>query len=142
MLPSLDICLYSIDNLWLKERQITPIKIMKPDWRYLNCVSIGFSCPRYLQNTDWKQKYGQSKGVPKDESIFFNQHKTLSVGRVKAYGPNTCIQSNAGVGAQGSPVFNELGRCWGILIGSHHDVPPKSSNEPLIPDAKALKQAH
>ena len=77
--------------------------------------------------------------MPKDESIFFGQHKTLTLGRVKAYGPNTCIQSNVGVGAQGSPVFNELGRCWGILIGSHNDIPQKVNTEPLIPDAKALK---
>ena len=39
-------------------------------------------------------------------------------------------------------MFNELGRCWGILVGSHPDVPQKCSTEPLIPDAKVLKQAH
>ncbi len=56
-------------------------------------------------------------------------HKTLSVGKVKSYGSNTCIQSSVGQGAQGSPVFNELGRCWGILIGSHDDIPSKVTAE-------------
>ena len=99
MLPSLDICLYEISNQWLKERNIPPCKIMKPDWRYLNCVSIGFTSPQVSDVNHWRQKYGQSKGVPKDESHLIGYHKTLSVGKVKSYGSNTCIQSSVGQGA-------------------------------------------
>lgn len=72
MLPSLDICLFAIDSAWLKDRDISPLKIMKPDWRYLTAASIGFSCPRVLEFKEWRQKYGQSRGVCKDESNMLN----------------------------------------------------------------------
>jgi len=54
MLPSLDFCLFKIDSAWLKDRHIQPLKIMKPDWRYLTCASIGFSCPRLLEYAEWR----------------------------------------------------------------------------------------
>lgn len=40
----------------------------------------------------------------------------------------------AGVGAQGSPVFNELGKCWGLVIGSYNDIPAKMAEEVHVPD--------
>ena len=40
----------------------------------------------------------------------------------------------AGVGAQGSPVFNELGKCWGLVIGSYNDIPAKMVEEVHVPD--------
>jgi hypothetical protein len=58
VVPSLDFCLYKIDNKWLKDRQIAPVRIMKPDWRFLNCATIGFSCPQLFDATTWRQKYG------------------------------------------------------------------------------------
>ena len=58
MVPSLDVSLYQINNSWLKERNVNPIKIMKPDWRYLTCVSVGFINPRIIELKDWKIKYG------------------------------------------------------------------------------------
>ena len=103
--------------------------MMKPDWRYLNCASIGFSCPRKLETKEWRAKYGQSRGVGKDEGQTISQHKLLSIGKVKSYGSITCIQNSAGIGAQGSPVFNELGKCWGFLLRSYNDVPPKANDE-------------
>lgn len=54
MLPSLDFCLFNIEALWLRERNIAPLKIMKPDWRYLTCGSIGYSCPRVLEFNEWR----------------------------------------------------------------------------------------
>ena len=69
MIPSLDVCLYHINTAWLRERNINPIKIMKPDWRYLTCASIGFINPKVYEIKDWKIKYGSSNGVPRDESL-------------------------------------------------------------------------
>lgn len=138
MLPSLDICLYHIEDQFVKDRSIKPLRIMKPDWRYLTCAHIGFSNPRMYDYKEWKAKYGQSRGVGKDEGAILNQHKALSIGRVKSYGSITCIQSSAGLGAQGSPVFNELGKCWGFLINSYRDIPPKLSEEISIPDPLRL----
>ena len=91
MLPSLDICLFEVNDTWLKERQIKALKMMKPDWRYLTAASIGFSCPRLLEFKEWRAKYGQSKGVGKDEGCMISQHKMLSIGKVKSYGSVTCI---------------------------------------------------
>lgn len=67
--------------------------------------------------------------MPREEGAILNQHKQLSVGKVKSYGSITCIQTTAGLGAQGSPVFNELGKCWGLLIGSYNDIPAKIAEE-------------
>ena len=30
-----------------------------------------------------------------------------------------------GLGSQGSPVFSELGKCWGFVITCHNDLPDK-----------------
>lgn len=90
-IPSLDICLYHIDDNFIKDRAIKPLKIMKPDWRYLTVATIGFSCPRLYDFKEWRAKYGQSRGVGKDESAILNQHKALSIGKVKSYGSITCI---------------------------------------------------
>jgi len=108
--------------------------MMKPDWRYLNVASIGFCCPRALPFRAWRTKYGQSRGVPREEGAFMSQHKQLCIGKVKSYGSVTCIQTTAGLGAQGSPVFNELGKCWGLLIGSYNDVPAKMADDVHVPD--------
>ena len=99
MLPSLDICLFEVNDSWLRDRQIKSLKMMKPDWRYLTCASVGFSCPRMLEYKEWRAKYGQSKGVGKDEGCMISQHKMLSVGKVKSYGSVTCIQNSAGLGS-------------------------------------------
>jgi len=133
MITSLDICMYHIDDAFVRDRQIKPLKIMKPDWRYLTCATIGFSCPRMYDFKEWRAKYGASRGVGKDEGAILNQHKSLSIGKVKSYGSITCIQTSAGLGAQGSPVFNELGKCWGFLINSYRDVPQKLE-EITVPD--------
>ena len=58
----------------------------------------------------------------------------LSIGRVKSYGSVTCIQNSVGSGAQGSPVFNELGKCWGLILKSYNDVPLKVNEEISIPN--------
>lgn len=63
-----------------------------------------------------------------------SQHKQLSVGKVKSYGSITCVQLTVGLGAQGSPVFNELGKCWGLLVGSYNDVPSQMSSGVEVPD--------
>ena len=60
MLPILDVTLFTINNNWLKQRNINPVKIMKPDWRYLACVSVGFINPRIIELGDWKIRYGQT----------------------------------------------------------------------------------
>ena len=96
MIPSLDICLYHINDNFVKDRAIRPLKIMKPDWRYLTCASIGYSCPRLYDFKEWRAKYGASRGVGKDEGAILSQHKALSIGRVKSYGSITCIQTSAG----------------------------------------------
>jgi hypothetical protein len=79
--------------------------------------------------------------VPKEEMQFFGQHKTISIGKVKSYGSNTCVQSSVGLGAQGSPVFNELGRCWGILTGSLNDLPQKVTPLPDTLSASIVEEA-
>ena len=63
-----------------------------------------------------------------------SQHKQLSVGKVKSYGSITCVQTTAGLGAQGSPVFNELGKCWGLLINCYNDIPAKMGEDVHVPD--------
>ena len=107
---------------------------MKPDWRYLTVATIGYSSPRLYDFKEWRAKYGQSRGVGKDEGAILNSHKSLSIGKVKSYGSITCIQTSAGLGAQGSPVFNELGKCWGFLINSYYDIPQKLTNDISLPD--------
>ena len=54
-----------------------------------------------------------------------SMHKTASIGVAKSYSSITTIVNSVGVGAQGSPCFNELGRCWGFIISSHNDIPDK-----------------
>jgi hypothetical protein len=44
---------------------------------------------------------------------------------VKSYGSITTIISSLTRGAQGSPVFSELGKCWGIVVSCHNDLPEK-----------------
>lgn len=46
LLPSLDMAVYDIDRGFLKEREIKALETMKPDSRYTNMLSIGFSIPR------------------------------------------------------------------------------------------------
>ena len=75
MTPSLDICLFNIDSNWLKDRQIRGLRMMKPDWRYLNMATIGFSCPRSLQFKEWRTKYGQTRGQSRSEGAILSQHK-------------------------------------------------------------------
>ena len=55
--PSLDMAMYEIDNLWLKEKQIKSIKFCKPDSRYMSMGTIGFSQPRILENSEWRKRY-------------------------------------------------------------------------------------
>ena len=42
--------------------------------------------------------------------------------------------TTAGLGSQGGPVFNELGKCWGLLIGSYNDIPAKMADDVHVPD--------
>jgi len=88
-------------------------------------ASIGFNQPIVLENGDWRKRYSCSKSVSKDERLTVNQHKSISYGRVKSYGSVTTIVNSLSQGSQGSPVFSELGKAWGIVICSHNDLPDK-----------------
>lgn len=55
----------------------------------------------------------------------------MSFGRVKSYGSVTTLVNCVGSGAQGSPCFNELGKCWGFIVNSHNDIPEKWANAVL-----------
>ena len=106
---------FEIDNEWLKQKQIKPIKFCKPDSRYMSMAAIGFSQPRVLENSEWRKRYSQSKFVSKDERLTVNGHKSISFGRVKSYGSIVTVMNSLGQGSQGSPVFSELGKCWGFV---------------------------
>ncbi len=101
MLPSLDMAVYDIDQNFLKEREIKAIDTMKPDSRYTNMLSIGFSIPRkeYLERGDYKNKYGCSKGVTKNETLLISPNKCVSYGKVKSYGSITTLVNCVGSGA-------------------------------------------
>jgi hypothetical protein len=103
---------------------------MKPDSRYLNMVSIGFSVPRtdFSDIREYRNKYGCSKGVTRNETLVLSANKCASLGKVKSYGSITSVINCVGLGAQGSPCFNELGKCWGFLINSHTDIPERWSS--------------
>ena len=138
--PSLDFALYDIDNDWLKSRQIKAIKFAKPDSRYLSMASIGFSQPGVLEGGEWRKRYSSSKSVSKDERLTINSHKSISYGRVKSYGSITTVINSLGQGSQGSPVFSELGKVWGVVVTSHNDLPDKmldptvmSIEPPILP---------
>ncbi|CDW89156.1 UNKNOWN [Stylonychia lemnae] len=141
MIPSLDMAIFDIDQQFLKDRQIKVIDYMKPDSRYQTMVSIGFSTPIPDQDIrEYKIKYGCSKGVSKNENLMISMHKTASFGKVKSYGSVTTVVNSAGVGSQGSPCFNEMGKCWGFMIGSHNDVPDKYSIEEELELMKSIDQ--
>jgi hypothetical protein len=53
--------------------------------------TVGFNSPAELDFKDWRQRYGCSKGVPKNESLTINIDKSVSIGRVKSYGSITSI---------------------------------------------------
>ena len=126
MLPSLDMAVFDIDQQFLKSRQIKALDTMRQDSRYVNFASIGFSIPHSgIDFRDYRLKYGQSQGISKNENLMTSLHKCASLGRVKSYGSITTVVNSVGVGAQGSPCFSELGKCWGFIISSHNDVPDK-----------------
>ena len=129
VLPSLDLVIFDIDNKFLKEREIKAIDTMKPDSRYLHMVAIGHSLPRldYAELKDYRNKYGCSKGVTRNENLVISPNKCASFGKVKSYGSITTVINSVGQGAQGSPCFNELGKCWGFIINSLTDIPEKWS---------------
>ena len=106
---------------------------MKPDSRYTNMLSIGYSLPKseYTEIRDYKNKYGCSKGVTKNENLVLSPNKCVSYGRVKSYGSITTLVNSVGSGSQGSPCFNELGKCWGFIVNSHNDIPEKWANAVL-----------
>ena len=93
LLPSLDTCLFDVDPRFLKERDIKAIDTAKPDSRFTNMVSIGFSLPRseLLDMREYKNKYGCSRGVTRDENLVISPNKCASFGRVKSYGSVTTI---------------------------------------------------
>jgi hypothetical protein len=63
--------------------------------------------------------------VTKNSWLLLSPNKLASFGKVKSYGSLTTILNSVGPGAQGSPVFNELGKCWGIIVNSHTDLPER-----------------
>ena len=73
---------------------------MKPDSRYTNMCSIGYSLPQTdLDLREYRTKYGQSKGISKNENLMVSPHKTASFGKVKSYGSITTILNSLGCGS-------------------------------------------
>ncbi len=72
-----------------------------------------------------RNKYGCSRGVTKDDWQVLTPNKLCSFGKVKSYGSITTIMNCLGLGSQGSPVFNEMGKCWGMVINSYTDIPER-----------------
>ena len=70
-----------------------------------------------------------SKAVSKDEILMINTGKSASFGKVKSYGPVSTLLNSIGKGAQGSPVFNEIGKCWGLVVSCLNDIPDKNEEE-------------
>jgi len=129
MFPSLDMVVFNIDKQFLKASKIKVVDLMKPDSRFLTMASIGYSQPKELDYKEWRHKYGCSRNVSRVESVTVNPNKAVSLGKVKSYGSITTVINSVGQGSQGSPCFNELGKCWGFLVGSHNDIPPKPTEE-------------
>ena len=98
--PSLDMAVFDVDQPFLKERQIKALDTMKPDSRYLNMVSIGFTLPQNnMDPRDHKTKYGCSKGISRNESLMLSLNKCASFGKVKSYGSITTVVNSVGTGA-------------------------------------------
>ena len=76
--------------------------------------------------------YSLSKDIPKDYNKIVNRHKSLSVGYTNSYGNITSLYCSASLGGEGSPCINELGQCWGMLIGSYFDTPNLQDSEDEI----------
>jgi hypothetical protein len=133
LFPSLDFTVLDIpDQDFLRSRQLKGLETAPPDPRYLSCVSVTFSVPLpATPHTTFAHKltYACSKGVTKNPWLLLSPNKSLSLGRVKSYGSVTTVITSAGLGAQGSPVFNELGKCWGFLVGAHSDLPERWTRE-------------
>ncbi len=132
--PSLDLAIYDVNQDFLKLRGIKAVDtVAKPDSRYLNMLSIGFNHPMRVDASHesqlrHKNKYGCSRGVTRDEWLVVSPNKLASFGRVKSYGSVTTIMNSVALGAQGSPCFNEMGKCWGMIINSHTDIPERWSS--------------
>ncbi len=75
--------------------------------------------------TKHRNKYGCSKNVTKNEWQLLTPNKLCSFGKVKSYGSVTTVINSLGLGSQGSPVFNEMGKCWGMIINSYTDIPER-----------------
>jgi hypothetical protein len=103
----------------------------KPDSRYTRLFSLGFSLPRadFRDLREYKNKYGCSRGVTRNETLVLSVNKAVSLGVVRSYGSITTVVNSAGTGAQGSPCFNELGKCWGFLVNAHPDIPECWANK-------------
>ena len=64
-------------------------------------LSIGFNLPRsdFSDLRDYKNKYGCSKGVTRNENLCISPNKCASFGKVKSYGSITTIQNSVALGA-------------------------------------------
>ena len=88
---------------FLKERGIKQVETCsKPDSRYTNMLSIGYSLPKQSGIDDFKDyrnKYGCSRGVTRNEHLVLSPNKCASFGKVKSYGSITTVVNSVGLGA-------------------------------------------